>query len=150
MASSYHIDRRPAYGIGTGTVLSIGSRDDVVVARERGRAFGAALGFEAADLMVIVTAISELAHNIVDHATRGAIVLEGVQKAGRAGIEIVAADDGLEMAEVGWPVGATARSRPVSAFDLKGMRSLMDEFEIDDEPRQGTVVTVRKWLPVTV
>jgi serine/threonine-protein kinase RsbT len=146
MASSYQIDRGAAYGIGTGTVLRVVSRDDVVIARERGRAFGAALGFPAADLTVIVTAISELAHNIVDHATRGAIVLEGVERGGRAGIEIVAADDGSEMAELGRPLASLTWSRPVSAFDLKGMRALMDEFEMDGEPRQGTVVTVRKWL----
>jgi serine/threonine-protein kinase RsbT len=145
MASSYHIDRGAAFGIGTGTVLSIRSTDDVVIARERGRAFGAALGFEATDLMVIVTAISELAHNIVDHATRGAIVLEGVQRGGRAGIEILAADDGPLTAELGRPLGP-ARSRPVSALEHKGLRALMDEFEMDGEPRQGTVVTVRKWL----
>ena len=144
--SSHSISRGTAFGIGHGTVLTIRSPEDVVTARERGRALGAALGFAASDLMVIVAAISELAHNIVAGALRGAIVLEQDQKEGRAGIVITAADDGPAGAEFGrrlTPAGA----RSVSSLDLKGLRSLMDEFEIDDEPLQGTVVTVRKWLP---
>jgi serine/threonine-protein kinase RsbT len=144
--STHSIDRGTAFGIGHGAVLTIGSAEDVVAARERGRAYGAALGFAATDLMVIVTAIAELAHNIVDGASRGAIILERVQKEGRAGIVITAADDGPAVAKAGRPLAGAAGPRPVSTLDLKGLRSLMDEFEIDHEPLQGTVVTVRKWL----
>jgi serine/threonine-protein kinase RsbT len=144
--STYSIDRGAFFGIGHGTVLSIRSVEDVVAARERGRAFGAALGFAATDLMVIVAAIAELAHNIVGGASQGAIILERVQKEGRPGIVITAADDGPRLAEAGRPFRGAAGARPVSTLDLKGLRSLMDEFEIDEEPLQGTVVTVRKWL----
>src|SRR5687768_14401616 len=57
------------------TVVPIASSDDIVTARQLGRALGSTLGFAGADLTVIATAISELGRNIIEYATSGAIVM---------------------------------------------------------------------------
>ena len=147
MSSSRRIEHGVAPGAGPISVVAIGSMDDIVVARERGRALGAAVGFASSDLTVIVTAISELAHNIVEYAQQGEIVVERAQKDGRTGVVIVASDEGPGIADVRGALASVAAPGQGAGLGLAGVRSLMDEFEIASKPRQGTTVTVRKWLP---
>lgn len=147
MSSRRGIERGGTPGVGRGSVVAIGSAADIVTARERGRALAAALGFATADLTVIVTAISELAHNIVEYATRGQILLDRAQKDGRVGIVIVARDDGPGIPDVANALGAVPAPGQAAGLGLPGVRGLMDDFEITSMPRQGTTVTVRKWLP---
>jgi serine/threonine-protein kinase RsbT len=145
--SSSRVERGGTPGVGQGTVVAIGAEADIVTARERGRALAAALGFATADLTAIVTAISELAHNIVEYATRGEILLDRAQKDGRVGIVIVARDDGPGITDVTSALSPVAAPGQTVGLGLPGVRSLMDEFEITSKPRQGTTVTVRKWRP---
>jgi serine/threonine-protein kinase RsbT len=128
------------------TVVPIASSDDIVTARQLGRALGSSLGFAGADLTVIATAISELAGNIIEYASDGAIVMTIVEKDGRPGINIVARDAGPgipDLAEVLATGQATGQHLGVG---LPGVRRLMDEFEISSSAGEGTSVTVRKWL----
>ncbi len=104
--------------------VAIKSDQDIVVARQRGRALAAEAGFSSGDATLIATAISELARNIVSYARKGEITLKIVYASIRQGILIVASDKGL---------------------GLPGVRRLMDEFEITSEPGRGTIVTVKKW-----
>lgn len=66
---------------------------EVIQARREGRALGEQLG-SSSDLVVVPTAISELARNILRYAGRGEIRLATVRDGGRTGIEVVAADSG--------------------------------------------------------
>ena len=50
---------------------------------------------------MIATAISELARNILKYAREGEIVVEGVQQNGRAGVSVIARDEGPGIADVG-------------------------------------------------
>src|SRR5215510_2325481 len=74
--------------------VAINSDQDIVVARQRGRALAGELGFSAVDCTFIATAISELARNIVSYAGKGEITLEPIQNSASAGIRIVASDEG--------------------------------------------------------
>ena len=55
--------------------VPIASSDDVVVARQKGRALAAEIGFSASEATLIAAAISELARNIVKYAGSGEILL---------------------------------------------------------------------------
>lgn len=146
MSSGRGAERGAAPGVVAG-VVSIGSTADIVTARERGRSLATALGFTGAHVIEIVTAISELAHNIVEHATSGQILLDRAQKEGHQGIVIVARDEGPGIADVATVLIAASPAGPGVCPGLPGVRGLMDEFEVSSKPRQGTTVTVRKWLP---
>jgi len=76
------------------TSIPVRSDADVVLARQKGRALAAALGFGPTDLTLVATAISELTRNIVLYAKRGRIVLKGIEQNGKLGIMVVARDDG--------------------------------------------------------
>jgi serine/threonine-protein kinase RsbT len=120
---------------------------DVVTARQSGRALGASLGFGAADLTLIATAISELARNIVDYAGRGEIVLAIAEERGRRVLVVVARDDGPGIPDVGLALQDGWSSGRGLGLGLPGARRMVDEFEIDTAPGRGTTVTLKKWLP---
>ncbi len=73
--------------------VAIKSDQDIVVARQRGRALAAEAGFSSGDATLIATAISELARNIVSYARKGEITLKIVYASIRQGILIVASDN---------------------------------------------------------
>jgi serine/threonine-protein kinase RsbT len=129
------------------TVVPIASSADIVVARQRGRALAARLGFSGSDQTVIAAAISELARNIIEYAVEGAIVISAVEHAGRMGIDILARDTGPGIPDVAKALEAGYSTGPGLGVGLPGVRRLMDEFEISSRPGEGTQVTVRKWLP---
>lgn len=128
------------------SVVAIASVADIVSARQQGRAMATKLGFSGSELTVIATAISELARNIIEYATMGEIVLAPADKNGRAGIAIVARDEGPGIADVSKALTAGFSTGQGLGLGLPGVRRLMDEFEICSRSGEGTVVTVRKWL----
>jgi serine/threonine-protein kinase RsbT len=125
--------------------VAINSDQDIVAARQRGRALAAELGFSAVDSTLIATAISELARNIVSYAGTGEITLKTIQNSTRQGILIVAADDGPGIHDLRQALRDGFSTSGSLGLGLPGVRRLMDEFEIASQPGQGTRVEVKKW-----
>ena len=145
MSSRRGAERDAVAEVGQGSIVRIGSGADIVTARKRGRELAAALGFSGSDLTIIVTAISELAHNIIEYAATGQILLDRIEKDARLGIVVTARDEGPGISDVPRALCAGGTDQRVS-LGLPGVRSLMDDFEISSKPHHGTTVTVRKWL----
>ena len=127
-------------------VVAIRSDGDIVAARQQGRSLAAAIGFTATDATLIATAISELARNIVMYAGQGEVMMRSVEIAQRKGIVIVARDSGPGIRSIDNVLRDGYSTSGGLGLGLPGVRRLMDEFAIESELRQGTVVTVRKWL----
>ena len=125
--------------------VSIKSDQDIILARQRGRAMAADAGFSAVDSTLIATAISELARNVVSYAKTGEITLSAVAQNGRRGIIIVASDEGPGIADPQQALRDGFSTSGSFGLGLPGVRRLMDEFEILSGPGQGTRVTVKKW-----
>jgi serine/threonine-protein kinase RsbT len=125
--------------------VAIASDTDIVAARQRGRAMAAHLGFSSTDQIVIATAISELARNIVEYAKRGEVLLREMDGS-RRGLEIVARDSGPGIADLAQAMRDGYSTSRSLGLGLPGTRRLMDDFEIVSETGRGTTVTVRKWL----
>jgi serine/threonine-protein kinase RsbT len=125
--------------------VAIRSDQDIVNARQKGRALAAELGFSAGDATLIATAISELARNIVSYARRGEITLRPVQTPSRDGILVVASDDGPGIPDVSQALRDGFSTSGSLGLGLPGVRRLMDEFEIVSKSGRGTTVTVKKW-----
>lgn len=123
--------------------IDIASEGDIVVARQEGRSLAARMGMTRTDAVLLATAISEVARNIVQYAEKGEIVLGVIAEEGRAGIVVVARDTGpgFEADEV---LDDEPRG-PSPGLGLPGARRLMDDFEIESELGRGTTVTMRKW-----
>ena len=112
--------------------LEIGCDEDILQARRQGRVIATHAGFSTSAVMLVGTAVSELARSIFLHAERGSIRLSQITVGGRAGIRIVARDDG------------NGDQRP--ALGLCAIKELFDGFEIVSSTATGTTVTVEKWV----
>lgn len=126
-------------------VVSVGSSDDIVIARQAGRDMAASIGFSLTDLTLIATAISEVARNITSYAGSGEIRLTVIDQGPRAGIVVEAIDEGPGIADLKRALEDGFSTSSGMGLGLPGARRLMDEFEIHSEVGHGTTVTMRKW-----
>jgi serine/threonine-protein kinase RsbT len=137
--------RRSTADDGRECVVPIEADTDIVKARKQGRAMGAELGFEAGDLAMIATAISELARNIVLYAGRGEIVVRMLSRQGKRGILLMGRDEGPGIADLTQAMRDGYSTSGGLGLGLPGVRRLMDDFQIDSTPGRGTLVTLWKW-----
>ena len=125
--------------------VAIGSDQDIVLARQRGRTLAFELGFSSSDSTLVATAISELARNILTYARTGDITVKAIHSSSRQGIMVIASDEGPGIADVRQAVRDGFSTSGSLGLGLPGVRRLMDEFMIESELGHGTRVTVRKW-----
>jgi serine/threonine-protein kinase RsbT len=125
--------------------VAIRTDADVVTARQEARTMGAALGFSSTDLTLLATAISEIARNITTYAGEGEVALRVRTESGRAGIEVVATDEGPGIADVELAMQDGYTTGNGLGLGLPGTRRLVDEFELDTTPGAGTRIRLVKW-----
>jgi serine/threonine-protein kinase RsbT len=118
---------------------------DIVRARAAGRELASRLDFSRTDGTLIATAISEVARNILVHAGHGEIVLHPVFERDRHGLVVVARDFGPGIAHLELALQDGWGSRGGLGLGLPGARRLMDDFDIESAPGEGTTVTMTKW-----
>ena len=131
-------------------LVHVSSDSDVVAAREKGRELSARLGFSSIDLTLIVTAISEVARNILLCAREGDIVLRLDNHDGHRGIVVEARDEGPGIPDLDLAMRDSYSTGNGLGLGLPGARRLMDEFEIQSELSKGTIVVMKKWAPERV
>ena len=120
--------------------------DDIVIARQEGRRLAASAGVSSTDLTLIATAISEVARNITTYATRGEVLLSVVHdNGGREGIQVIARDKGPGIEDIERALQDGFTSGGGLGLGLPGARRLVDEFDIESAPNEGTTVTLVKW-----
>ena len=126
--------------------IAIESDNDVVTARQRARELAARLELTSTDQTLLATALSEVARNITTYAKRGEVLLSIVRdNGGREGIRVVARDRGPGIADVEQAMQDGYTSGGGLGLGLPGARRLVDEFEIETGPTEGTTVTLVKW-----
>jgi signal transduction histidine kinase/CheY-like chemotaxis protein len=131
------------------SILTVGIRHerDTVAARQRARQIARLLGFNQLDQTRISTAVSEIARNAFNYAGGGRVeyLLEGrtapqlfIMKVSDSGPGIAALDqilDGQYQSETGMGLG------------IIGARRLMDQFQIESIPGQGSTILMKILLP---
>ena len=133
--------------------MPIKSEDDLITTRKRVREIAADVGFDLTDTTRLVTAASELARNILQHAGQGSMLCSHHQRAGAngvqiRGVELVFADEGPGIADVDMAMqpGFSTSAIPSLGLGLPGVKRLVDEMDVTSQPGKGTTVKVRKWL----
>ena len=126
--------------------VPIRSGDDVVRVRQQVRTTAAETGLSLVDQTKLITAASELARNTLVHGGGGMARIEVVKSGnGRAGVKLSFSDEGPGIADTdlaltdGWTTGGGL------GLGLSGSRRLVDEFELNSKPGEGTTVVVVKW-----
>jgi serine/threonine-protein kinase RsbT len=130
----------------TSVHMAIASDLDIVLARKHARTLGAQLGFSAGELVMIATAVSEVARNIVLYAKGGEMSFQTMEEGGRKGLVIVAEDQGPGIADVTLAIQDGFSTGGGLGLGLPGTRRLMDDFQIVSELGKGTKVTLKKWV----
>jgi serine/threonine-protein kinase RsbT len=116
------------------------------IAAEKTEEIAKKLGFSECDQTKIAIATSELARNIVVHANgKGKITINPIKEPDRAGIMIMAEDQGPGMSSVKKVLQENNGSKKGLGAGLSGTRRLMDEFNIESKVGEGTTVIAKKW-----
>lgn len=125
--------------------IPIETEHDIVAARQAVRKLAQDCGMSLVDQTKIVTACSELARNTMIYGGGGTMTWEILADGIRKGLRLCFADQGpgipnLELAMMdGWTSGKGL------GMGLSGTKRLVNEFDIQSAPQQGTRVTITRW-----
>lgn len=124
--------------------IEIRYEQDVVQARQRTREFAEQLGFEAQDQVRLATAVSEIARNAFQYANGGTIkfYVDGEPQTFLIRIQ----DQGRGIPHLADILAGRYISKTGMGMGIVGTRRLMDDFEIESLPEQGTTVVIGKRL----
>ena len=125
--------------------LPIRTSADVVMVRQKVRAWTAELRFSLVDQTKMVTAASELARNTLEHGKGGEVRLELVERPPRRGLRLVFEDQGPGIPDMALALREGYTTGHGLGLGLGGAKRLVNEFEIHSTPGHGTRVTATRW-----
>ena len=132
--------------MGVQSCVKIINEWDIVAARQLGRNSAKELGFGTVDQARITTAISELARNIYLYAGQGSVSLEKLVVNGKSGLKIIAEDKGPGIQDIRRVMEDGYTTSGGLGAGLPGAKRLMDDFDIESIPGEGTKISAIKWL----
>jgi serine/threonine-protein kinase RsbT len=116
--------------------LRLRSDEDVVGLRKQVRERAVAIALSLVDQTKLVTVASELARNTLKYA-----LSDGFRK----GVGLVFVDNGPGIGDLEQALRDGYTTGGGLGLGLGGSRRLVDEFDIDSRPGEGTAVSVVKW-----
>jgi serine/threonine-protein kinase RsbT len=125
--------------------LSIQNSSDVVLARQKVRQWAQELRFTLVDQTKLVTAASELARNTLDHGKGGHMTIDIVENLTKTGLKLVFEDQGPGIPDIGVALRDGFTTGSGMGLGLGGSKRLVNDFEIQSQPGQGTRITVVRW-----
>ena len=132
---------------GTILTLAIGCERDTVAARQRARQISRLLGFEGQDQTRISTAVSEIARNAFNYAGGGRVEYSIEGRTSPQLFIIKVKDSGPGVRDLKNILDGRYKSSTGMGLGIIGARRLMDQFQIESSPEQGTTVWLKKLLP---
>jgi serine/threonine-protein kinase RsbT len=125
--------------------LPIRGNLDVVTCRQTVRQIAAELNFSLIGHTMLVTAASELARNTLVHGGGGTFSWKVIGGGAKRGLRLTFEDSGPGIADIPRAMTNGWSSTKSLGFGLPGAKRLVDEFEIQSVPGQGTRVVVARW-----
>ncbi|MFD2043847.1 anti-sigma regulatory factor [Ornithinibacillus salinisoli] len=119
---------------------------DIVAARQLGREIAKKLGVGTVDQARIATAVSEIARNIYLYASNGKVCFNIIENGNKKGIQIIAEDEGPGIRDISQAMEDGYSTSGGLGAGLPGVKRLMDEFYIESEIDQGTMIKAIKWV----
>lgn len=126
--------------------VALQTEEQVVRIRQLVRQSAAEIGLSLVDQTKIVTAASEIARNTVVYGGGGIVTVELIQsESGRRGLRLIFEDrgPGIPDPELALRDGYTTGSG--LGLGLGGAKRLVNEFELDTKPGEGTRITLIRW-----
>jgi serine/threonine-protein kinase RsbT len=128
----------------TGSV-PLRTEEDIVASRQKVRVLSQQLKFSLVDQTKMVTAASELSRNTVVHGGGGTMRWKLLQDGVRQGLRLHFEDEGPGIPDTklaltdGWSTGKGM------GLGLPGSKRLVQEFQLESTPGQGTRVSITRW-----
>ena len=126
-------------------LLPVRTPNDIVVVRQHVRALAIELGFSLVDQTKMVTAASELARNTLAHGGGGTARIEVVAANARRGVKMTFEDRGKGIADLELAMRDGYSTGTGLGLGLSGTRRLMNEFDLQSKPGEGTRVSATRW-----
>jgi anti-sigma regulatory factor (Ser/Thr protein kinase) len=130
-----------------GCRVSVSHLSDANEARRLVKAMAVELGFDMRQCEELAIVVSELASNLVKHATSGWLIFTPLKEDGRSGIRIESKDNGPGIDDVDRAITDGFSTTGSLGYGLGAVNRLMDEFEIQPGPdgKTGTHITCVRW-----
>lgn len=126
-------------------VVPVRNEQDVVLSRQKVRQLAVAAGLRLVDQTKLVTAASELARNAVIYGGGGEMQWETLAEGLRKGVRLHFIDQGPGIADLAQALTDGWSSGKGMGLGLSGSRRLVDQFELESAPGQGTRIVITKW-----
>ena len=126
-------------------ILPLRSDEDVVGLRKQVRERAVAIALSLVDQTKLVTAASELARNTLKYGGGGEVYLDALSDGMRHGIGLLFLDAGPGIPDLDSALRDGFTTGGGLGLGLGGSKRLVDEFDIDSRPGEGTAVLVVKW-----
>jgi len=126
-------------------VLPVKSEKDVVTVRQEVRRWAVELAFSLVEQTKLVTAASELARNTFQYGGGGEVQFEALENGVRRGLRLVFEDHGPGIPNVALALRDGYTTGGGLGLGLGGAKRLVNDFEIQTAPGEGTRITVARW-----
>ena len=124
---------------------TLATEQDIVLARQHVRQLCQSLKFSLVDQTKMVTAASELARNTLIHGGGGQMRWNVREEGARRGLALHFEDRGPGIADLRLALSDGWSSGSGMGLGLPGSKRLVNEFDIETAPGQGTRVSIIKW-----
>ena len=125
--------------------LEVRTSNDVVRVRQVARELALEAGFSLVDQTKFVTAASELARNTMEHGKGGRARVQLLHEGARRGVRLVCEDQGPGIPDIQTALRDGYTTGNGLGLGLGGARRLVNEFNIESSPGEGTRVTITRW-----
>ena len=125
--------------------LPVRTAGDIVSVRTAVRQWSQELKFSLVDQTKMVTAASELARNAFEHGGGGQAVFEMLDDGVRRGLRLTFEDSGKGIPDVTLAMQDGYTTANGMGMGLPGARRLVNDFDIQSKPGEGTRVTITRW-----
>lgn len=125
--------------------FNIAEASQVGEARRAAKALASSLGFTETKQGELALIVTEIATNIVHHATQGELHLRGMESDGVIGVEVIALDKGPGMASVNQCLQDGFSTAGTAGNGLGAIARLSAHFDVYSQPGEGTVLLSRIW-----
>jgi serine/threonine-protein kinase RsbT len=118
---------------------------DIVAVRHAVRRQAVKINLSLVDQTKIVTAASELARNMLIYGGGGEVTLEILEQDLRRGLRATFIDKGPGIPDVSLALRDGFTTGEGMGLGLGGAKRLVNEFNIESAPGEGTRVTITRW-----
>jgi serine/threonine-protein kinase RsbT len=125
--------------------VEVRTEEQIVKVRQVVRKWATELGFSLVDQTKIVTAASELGRNTLVYGGGGTLELLAIESGAKRGLRLIFSDDGPGIADVELALRDGYTTGSGLGLGLGGAKRLVNEFEVQSRPGEGTRVSITRW-----